>query len=72
MKSKSYILMQIKELYVNKFGYYPYQADMEVDKVKDHTVYQLLTLKKELTEKECNTDMTCLHWFRDDTRFDCN
>jgi hypothetical protein len=41
MKSKSYILMQIKELYVQKFGYYPYQADGEVDKIKDHTVYEL-------------------------------
>lgn len=63
--------MQIKELYVNKFGYYPYQADMQIDTIKDQTVYELLTIKKELTEREC-ADMTCLHWFRDDTRFDCN
>lgn len=65
--------MQIKDLYVKKFGYYPYQADMEVDKIKERTVYELLNIKKELTEKEetCG-DMTCLHWFRDDTRFDCN
>jgi hypothetical protein len=72
MKSKSYILMQIKDLYVEKFGYYPYQADVEVDKIKEHTVYELLTIKKELTEKPCETDMRCLHWFRDDTRFDCS
>jgi len=72
MKSKSYILMQIKDIYINKYGYYPYQAEQEVDKIKERTVYELLTIKKELTEKEHYQDMTCLHWFRDDTRFDCN
>lgn len=72
MKSKSYILMQIQELYVNKRGYYPYQAEMEVEKIKDKTVYELLTIKKELAESENTSDTTCLHWFRDDTRFDCN
>ena len=64
--------MQIKDIYVNKFGYYPYQADVEVDKIKERTVYELLTIKKELTEREDEQDMTCLHWFRDDKRFDCN
>ena len=72
MKSKAYILMQIKDIYVNKFGYYPYQADVEVDKIKERTVYELLTIKKELTEREDEQDMTCLHWFRDEKRFDCN
>tara|TARA_B100000287_G_scaffold117133_1_gene109056 strand:+ start:3297 stop:3515 length:219 start_codon:yes stop_codon:yes gene_type:complete len=72
MKSKSYILMQIKDIYINKYGYYPYQAEQEVDKIKERTVYELLTIKKELTEKEHYQDMTCLHWFRDDARFDCN
>jgi len=64
--------MQIKDLYVNKFGYYPYQAEQLMENVKDKTVYELLMLKKELETKEHYEDMTCLHWFRDDRRFDCS
>lgn len=62
--------MQIRDLYMNKYGYYPYQADREVEKVQDRTVYELLTIKKELMEREHHPDMTCLHWFRDESRFE--
>jgi hypothetical protein len=70
MKSKNYILMQIKDLYTNKLGWYDYQADGEIEKIKDKTVYELLVIKKTLAESKDGPDMRCLHWFRDDSRFD--
>ena len=62
--------MQIKDLYVHKYGYYAYQADQEVEKLHNKTVYELLVMKKELAEREHDQDVSCLHWFRDDGRFD--
>jgi hypothetical protein len=70
MKSKNYILMQIKELYTDKLGWYEYQADGEIEKIKDKTVYELLVIKKQLAESKDGPDMRCLHWFRDEARFD--
>lgn len=70
MKSKNYILMQIKELYTNKLGWYEHQADAEIDKIKDKTVYELLVIKKNLADTTDGPDMRCLHWFRDDARFE--
>lgn len=70
MKSKNYILMQIKELYTGKLGWYEYQADRELEKLKEKTVYELLVIKKQLVESKDGPDMRCLHWFRDESRFD--
>jgi hypothetical protein len=70
MKSKNYILMQIKDLYTNKLGLYDHQADGEIEKIKDKTVYELLVIKKTLSESEDGPNMQCLHWFRDESRFD--
>ena len=64
--------MQIKDIYMNKYGFYPYQAEKEIEKIKEYTVYELLTIKKELTEREHYQDTTCMHWFRDENRFECS
>jgi len=52
MKSKSYILMQIKELLINRHDYTENRASVYIDDIKEKTVYELLTLKKELVESE--------------------
>lgn len=52
MKSKSYILMQIKDLLLNRRDYSEHRASAYIEEVKEKTVYELLTLKKELSEAE--------------------
>ena len=52
MKSKSYILMQIKDLLLNKKNYTERKASTYIEDVQEKTVYELLTLKKELNESE--------------------
>ena len=52
MKSKSYILMQIKDLLLNRRDYSERRASGYIEDVKEKTVYELLTLKKELNESE--------------------
>ena len=48
MKSKNFILTQIKTTMLEK-GHYEADADKYVDEIKDSTVYELLVLKKEIT-----------------------
>ena len=62
--------MQIKDLYTDKLGLHDYQADAEIEKLKDKTVYELLVMKKTLSDSEDGPKMQCLHWFRDESRFD--
>jgi hypothetical protein len=52
MKSKSYILMQIKDLLLNRRDYSERRASAYIEDVKEKTVYELLTLKKELNESD--------------------
>lgn len=52
MKSKSYILMQIQNLLINRHDYSENRASKYIEEIKEKTVYELLTLKKELTESE--------------------
>ena len=53
MKSKNYILQQIKEVLIDRKAYSESRADKDLEEVKDKTVYELLVLKKELNlEKE--------------------
>jgi hypothetical protein len=52
MKSKSYILMQIHDLLVNRHSYTPKRANMYIEEHKDDKVYELLVLKKKLNEDE--------------------
>ena len=51
MKSKKFILNQIRETMLDK-GHSETQADAYVDEVKDSTVYELLVLKKEIKQAE--------------------
>ena len=46
MKSKSYILMQIKDLLINRRDYSERKASAYIEDVQEKTVYELLTLKK--------------------------
>jgi len=53
MKSKAYILREIRELLIENRGYPEDEAKDKADELSTRTVYELLTLKKELaTDKE--------------------
>ena len=54
MKSKSYILMQIHDLLVNRHSYTPTRANDYIEEHKEDKVYELLVLKKKLTEDEAD------------------
>jgi hypothetical protein len=51
MKSKKFILNQIRETMLEK-GHSEAQADAYVEEVKDSTVYELLVLKKEIKQAD--------------------
>jgi|TARA_B110000093_G_scaffold169977_1_gene198460 hypothetical protein len=60
MKSKSYILMQIKNILMTIKSYTNDEADTYVEGVQEKTVYELLVLKKELSESdEEYLDISC-------------
>lgn len=48
MKSKTYILKQIRDLLIDNKAYTERRAEQYVEAVKDKTVYELLVIKKEL------------------------
>ncbi len=52
MKSKNYILSQIRELLIERHAYTPERADRYVELHKEDKVYELLFLKKNLSEEE--------------------
>lgn len=52
MKSKNYILQQIKEVLIDRKAYSESRADKYIEEVKDKTVYELMMLKKELSTEE--------------------
>jgi len=52
MKSKAYILHQIKELLVDRHGYTQAKAERYAELHKEDKVYELLVLKKSLSEQE--------------------
>ncbi len=52
MKSKAYILHQIKELLVDRHGYTRAKAERYAELHKEDKVYELLVLKKSLSEQE--------------------
>ena len=52
MKSKNYILSQIHELLIERHGYTSERADRYVELHKEDKVYELLVLKKTLSEEE--------------------
>ena len=52
MKSKNYILQQIKEVLIDRKAYSERRADKYIEEVKEKTVYELMVLKKELSTEE--------------------
>lgn len=52
MKSKNYILSQIRELLIERHAYTPEKAERYVELHKEDKVYELLVLKKNLSEEE--------------------
>jgi hypothetical protein len=65
MKSKNYVLMQIKTLLIKNRGYYENEADEYVEKVREKTVYELLVIKKELSSRKEYPDISFMsRWFK--------
>jgi|TARA_B110000977_G_scaffold168247_1_gene217331 hypothetical protein len=66
MKSKAFILQQITELLDKNRGF----CEEEIVKWKDEndtkTVYELLVIKKELSEKIEFQDVSIMKWFREE------
>jgi len=52
MKSKNYILQQIKEVLIDRKAYSESRADKYIEELREKTVYELLVLKKELSTEE--------------------
>jgi len=52
MKSKNYILSQIHELLIERHGYTSERANRYIELHKEDKVYELLVLKKTLSEEE--------------------
>ena len=49
MKSKNYILSQIRELLIERHAYTPERADRYIELHQEDKVYALLVLKKSLS-----------------------
>ena len=65
MKSKAYIMMQIKELLEKNRGLCDQEIENWLKENEDKTVYELLTIKKELSETQEFQDVSCMRWFRE-------
>jgi len=66
MKSKAYILMQISELLGKNRGLCEEEISEWVVENTKMTVYELLVIKKELSETKQYTDVSCMKRFRED------
>ena len=65
MKSKSYILMQIGDLLRTNRGLCDEEVEDWMKENEEKTVYELLVIKKELSETKEYTDVSVMRWFRD-------
>ena len=67
MKSKAFILHQIEELLEKNRGLCEEEITQWMNENKEKTVYELLTIKKNLTEspKEFR-DISVMRWFREE------
>jgi len=65
MKSKAYVMMQIKELLNTNRGMCEEEIGQWVEEHKETSVCELLTIKKELAEKKIFQDISCMNWFRE-------
>ena len=66
MKSKAYILMQIEELLRKNRGLCDEEVDWWMKENGSKTVYELLTIKKELSQSREYQDVSCMRWFREE------
>jgi hypothetical protein len=65
MKSKAYILMQIKELLKTNRGLGDDEIEDWVTENGEKTVYELLTVKKHLAETMEFPDVSCMARYRE-------
>ncbi len=66
MKSKAYVLMQIRDLLNKNRGLCEEEIEQWTKEHEETTVYELLVIKKELAEKKVFQDISCMKWFRED------
>jgi len=64
MKSKSYILMQIGELLKSNRGLCEEEIEEWIKENGEKKVYELLVIKKELSESREYRDVSVMRWFR--------
>jgi hypothetical protein len=65
MKSKAYILRQISELLEKNRGLCDEEIEEWIKENGEKTVYELLTIKKELSQGKEFRDVSCMRWFRE-------
>ena len=65
MKSKAYILRQISELLEKNRGLCDEEIEEWIRENGEKTVYELLTIKKELSQGKEFRDVSCMRWFRE-------
>lgn len=66
MKSKAFILRQIGDLLTKNRGFCDEEVQLWMKENDEKTVYELLVIKKELSEKKEFQDISVMKWFRDD------
>jgi len=66
MKSKAFILHQIEELLEKNRGLCEEEITQWMNENKEKTVYELLVIKKGLSEKREYPDISVMKWFRDE------
>jgi hypothetical protein len=66
MKSKAYILMQIGELLIKNRGLCEEEVEEWIKENEKKTVYELLTIKKDLSQSREYQDVSCMRWFREE------
>ena len=65
MKAKAYIIMEIGELLQSHRGLCPEEVEEWIKENEEKTVYELLTIKKELAESPKEfPDVSVMGWFR--------
>lgn len=66
MKSKAYILTEIRQLLKKNRGFCEQEIDEWVTENEKMTVCQLLELKQELSKGKEYRDVSCMRWFREE------
>jgi hypothetical protein len=66
MKSKAFILRQIGELLDKNRGLCEEEIQMWFRENENKTVYELLTIKKQLSQTQEFQDVSTMRWFREE------